>query len=262
MKKLRIIKKRLILLTIFCALTIKSFSLVVYDPTNHRQNMQNYQMLILQKIEEAKTATESIIQTQQQLEQLQHDITNLESWSGTVLGEENTALINALKDLNEINENSKSILRNAENIDGNFEQIYASREKLSKMDGKQLAEEAYRLSQNRNNNLKEHLKTATTILEQNEKDNQSMAKFMAMTDGAKGNLQAGVATKKGIDQLNNKIARMNELEAKKLIMEAERLAEEEARDQLEEEKAKRLQKMSAESKAVAEKFINKTGNGW
>lgn len=254
--------KKLTLLTIFCALTIKSFSLVVYDPTNHRQNMQNYQVLILQKIEEVKTATESVIQTQQQLEQLQHDLTNLETWSGVVLGEENTALTQALKSLNDINENSKSILRNAETIDTNFEQIYASKEKLSKMNGKQLAEETYRLSQNRNNNLKEHLKTAATILEQNEKDNQSMAKFMAMTDGAKGNLQAGIATKKGVDQLNNKIARMNELEAKKLIMEAERLAEEEAREQLEDEKAKRLQKMSKETESLAKQFKNKKGNGW
>ena len=235
---------------------------IVYDPTNHRQNMQNYQVMILQKIEQVKTATESIIQTQQQLEQLQHDLTNLEAWSGALLGEENTALTQALKDLNTINQNSKSILRNAETIDGNFEQIYATKERLSNMSAEELARETYRLSQNRNDNLKEHLKTATTILEQNEKDNQSMARFMAITDGAKGNLQSNMAAKKGIDQLNNKIARMSELEAKKLIMEAERLAEEEARDRLEDEKAKRLQEMSAESKAVAEKFKSKSGKGW
>lgn len=255
--------KKLILINIFLALTTQNFAAkIVYDPANHRQNMQNYQMMILQKIEEAKTATESIIQTQQQLEQLQHDLTNLEAWSGAFLGEENSALTEALNDLNTINANSKSILRNAETIDGNFEQIYATKERLSNMSAEELAKESYRLSQNRNDNLKEHLKTATTILEQNEKDNQSMAKFMAITDGAKGNLQSNMAAKKGIDQLNNKIARMSELEAKKLIMEAEKLAEEEARDRLEDEKAKRLQEMSAESKAVAEKFKSKNGNGW
>ena len=112
------------------------------------------------------------------------------------------------------------------------------------MNAEELAREGYRLSQNRNDNLKEHLKTATTILEQNEKDNQSMAKFMAITDGAKGNLQSNMATKKGINQLNNKFARMSELEAKKLIMEAERLAEEEARKRLEDEKAKRMLEMA------------------
>lgn len=224
---------------------------IVYDPTNHRQNMQNYQVMILQKIEQIKTATENVIQTQQQLEQLQHDLTNLEAWSGVLLGEENTALTQALKDLNTINQNSKSILRNAQNIDGNFEQIYATKERLSNMSAEELARETYRLSQNRNDNLKEHLKTATTILEQNEKDNQSMAKFMAITDGAKGNLQSNMAAKKGIDQLNNKIARMNELEAKRLIMEAEKLAEEEARMRLEDEKAKRMLEMSSETKAYA-----------
>lgn len=255
--------KKLIIINLLLVLTTKGFAAkIVYDPTNHRQNMQNYQMLILQKIEQVKTATENIIQTQQQLEQLQHDLTNLEAWSGALLGEENTALTQALRDLSTINENSKSILRNAETIDGNFEQIYATKERLANMSSEELARETYRLSQNRNDNLKEHLKTATTILEQNERDNQAMANFMAITDSAKGNLQSSMAAKKGIDQLNNKIARMSEIEAKKLIMEAERLAEEEARNRLEDEKAERLQKMSEESKAVAEKFKNKTGNGW
>ena len=254
--------KKLIIVSFLSIIATQSYSLTVYDPVNHKQNMQNYQMMILQKIEEARTATESIIQTQQQLEQLQHDLTNLETWSGALLGEENSALTQALKELNTINQNSKSILRNAETIDGNFEQIYANRDRLSNMSNEELARETYRLSQNRNDNLKEHLKTATTILEQNEKDNQSMAKFMAITDGAKGNLQSNIAAKKGIDQLNNKIARMSELEAKKLIMEAERLAEEEARNRLEDEKAKRLQKMSEETKARAEQLKAKQGNGW
>ena len=254
--------KKLIIVSFLSVIATQSYSLTVYDPVNHKQNMQNYQMMILQKIEEARTATESIIQTQQQLEQLQHDLTNLETWSGALLGEENSALTQALKELNTINQNSKSILRNAETIDGNFEQIYANRDRLSNMSNEELARETYRLSQNRNDNLKEHLKTATTILEQNEKDNQSMAKFMAITDGAKGNLQSNIAAKKGIDQLNNKIARMSELEAKKLIMEAERLAEEEARNRLEDEKAKRLLEMSEQSRAVAEEFKSKQGNGW
>ena len=249
--------KKFLTISLFLSMVVKGYSLTVYDPTNHRQNMQNYQMLILQKIEQVKTATESIIQTQQQLEQLQADLTNLEAWSGAFLGEENTALTQALNDLNTINSNSKSILRNAESIDSNFEQIYATKERLSKMDSKELAEEAYRLSQNRNNNLKEHLKTATTILEQNEKDNQAMARFMAITDGAKGNLQSSMATKKGIDQLNNKIARMNELEAKRLIMEAEKLAEEEARMRLEDEKAKRMLELSPEEKEDIKKARKK-----
>ncbi len=255
--------KKLILINIFLALTTQNFAAkIVYDPTNHRQNMQNYQMMILQKIEEAKTATESIIQTQQQLEQLQHDLTNLEAWSGAFLGEENSALTEALNDLNTINANSKSILRNAENIEQNFEMIYATKEKLANMDGEELANEMYRLSQTREDSIKEYLKTAATILEQNQKDNAKMANFMALTDGAKGNLQASVATKKGVDHLNNKMSRMNDLEAKKLSMEAEKIAQEEAEERIESEKAKRLQKMSPESETAANSFINKKGKGW
>ena len=255
--------KKLILINIFLALTTQNFAAkIVYDPANHRQNMQNYQMMILQKIEEAKTATESIIQTQQQLEQLQHDLTNLEAWSGVIIGEETLALIEALNDLNAINVNSKSILKNAKNIEENFDILYTPKEKLANMDGKELTNEIYRLSQNREESIKEYLKTAATILEQKQKDNVKMANFMALTDGAKGNLQASVATKKGIDHLNNRVSRMNDLEAKKLSMEAEKIAQEEAEERIESEKAKRLQKMSPESEAAANSFINKKGKGW
>lgn len=55
---------------------------------------------------------------------------------------------------------------------------------------------------------------------------------------------------------------MSDVEAKKLIMEAERLAEEEAKERIEEEKAKRMKKMSKESEEAAESFINKSGKGW
>ena len=57
--------------------------------------------------------------------------------------------------------------------------------------------------------------------------------------------------------MNNKIARMSELEAKKLIMEAERLAEEEARMRLEDEKAKRLIEITPEMKDYAERIKRK-----
>ena len=90
--------KKLIIASFLLVTASQSLAARVHDPTNHRQNMQNYQM-ILQKIEQVKTATESIIQTQQQLEQLQHDLTNLEAWSGALLGEENTALTQALKSI-------------------------------------------------------------------------------------------------------------------------------------------------------------------
>ena len=132
--------KKLIIASFLLVMASQSLAAkIVYDPTNHRQNMQNYQVMILQKIEQIKTATENVIQTQQQLEQLQHDLTNLEAWSGALLGEENTALTQALKDLNTINQNSKSILRNAEAIDGNFEQIYATKERFSNMCAEELA---------------------------------------------------------------------------------------------------------------------------
>lgn len=47
--------KKLILINIFLALTTQSFAAkIVYDPANHRQNMQNYQMMILQKLKKLK----------------------------------------------------------------------------------------------------------------------------------------------------------------------------------------------------------------
>ena len=85
---------------------------------------------------------------------------------------------------------------------------------------------------------------------------------MALTDGAKGNLQSSLATKKGIDQLNNKIARMSELDAKKMIMEAERLAEEEAKEQIRIETAERMRKPTEESIIEVEKLRANKGYGW
>ena len=55
---------------------------------------------------------------------------------------------------------------------------------------------------------------------------------------------------------------MNDLEAKKLSMEAEKIAQEEAEERIESEKAKRLQRMSPESETAANSFINKKGKGW
>ena len=46
--------KRSLLTAFLLTIATQSYSLTVYDPANHRQNMQNYQMLILQKIEQVK----------------------------------------------------------------------------------------------------------------------------------------------------------------------------------------------------------------
>ena len=90
----------------------------------------------------------------------------------------------------------------------------------------------YRLSQNRKK-IKEYLKTATTILEQNQKDNLKWLNLWLLLMEQKEIYKQIWQLKKELITLNNKCARMNDLEAKKLIMEAEKLAQEEARKRLE-----------------------------
>ena len=84
---------------------------------------------------------------------------------------------------------------------------------------------------------------------------------MALTDGAKGNLQSSLATKKGIDQLNNKIARMSELDAKKMIMEAEDVEEEEAKEQIRIE-TKKNEKTNRGINNRSRKIRANKGYGW
>ncbi|MGL4865474.1 MAG: hypothetical protein ACRC4T_20450, partial [Cetobacterium sp.] len=76
-----------------------------------------------------------------------------------------------------------------------------------------------------------------------------------------GNLQSTMATKKGIDQLNGKFARLTDLQAKQIIMQVESQAEKEAYENLLEEKVRRMLEMSPDSKKIADE-ISRTGRLW
>ena len=69
-----------------------------------------------------------------------------------------------------------------------------------------------------------------------------------------------LATKKGVDQLNTKIARLTDVQAKSIIIQTEKLAEEEAVEQLLDEQAKRIVKPSPESEARVVKLRQKYKN--
>lgn len=213
------------------------------------------------KLEDVKQTLEAIEQTQKQVEMVQNDLTNLESWGGLVLGEENSHILQTFDELNSINKSTQSILRNSKNIESNFDKIYLTKDKIASMDSKELANELYRITKYKNSNLKEHLKTASVILEQNEKDAKKMSTFMATTDEAKGNLQASLATKKGVDQLNTKIARLTDVQAKSIIIQTEKLAEEEAVNQLLDEQVKRMTQMNSISEKKANKMLS-SGKLW
>lgn len=245
-----------------CILTyIQSYSLTVYDPANHRQNMMNYQVQILQKVEQVKTATENAVQTRQQLEQLKNDTTNLQGIAGLILGEQSEFLIRGMDDLNAINKNTTSLLRDPENIEINFDNVFKELKDLKGLDSKELSKEIYKLANQSKKSAKENLKTATTVMKLNEKDIESMRRYMQQTDGATGNLQSTMATKKGIDQLNGKFARLTDLQAKQIIMQVESQAEKEAYENLLEEKVRRMLEMSPDSKKIADE-ISRTGRLW
>ena len=231
------IKKQVFLVLLMGLISVNSFGAFGSNKSNPMkkilaviERMEKQQTAM--KLEDVRQTLEAIEQTQKQVEMVQNDITNLESWGGLVLGEENNHILQTFEELNSINKSTQSILRNSKNIESNFDKIYLTKDKIASMDSKELAQEAYRITKYKNSNLKEHLKTASVILEQNEKDARKMSSFMATTDGATGNLQASLATKKGVDQLNTKIARLTDVQAKSIIIQTEKLAEEEAVEQI------------------------------
>lgn len=244
--------KRLLLFTI---ITIKSLALTVYDPANHQTNMQIYQTNILQKIEQIRTATEAVQQTIYQAQNVKDNATNLESWAGFLLGDQSTQILKAMDDLNAINNNSRAILRSATKIDSDFDKFYLTSDDIKNLTYDDIYNSISRVENNRRYALKDNLKTATTVLEQNAKDRQSIAGYMTSTDGSKGALQANLATKKGIDQLNNKLNRSLDLQAKQLMIESQKEAEEALMKQLEEERIKRLVAMSEQTERKADKYI-------
>lgn len=259
------IKKQVFLVLLIGLLSVNSFGAFGGKKSNPMkkilaviERMEKQQTAM--KLEDVKQTLEAIEQTQKQVEMVQNDITNLESWGGLVLGEENSHILQTFEELNSINKTTQSILRNSKNIESNFDKIYLTKDRIASMDSKELAQEAYRITKYKNSNLKEHLKTASVILEQNEKDAKKMSSFMATTDGAKGNLQASLATKKGVDQLNTKIARLTDVQAKSIIIQTEKMAEEEAVEQLLDEQAKRIVKPSSESEARVVKLRQKYKN--
>ena len=256
------IKKQVFLVLLMGLISVNSFGAFGSNKSNHMkkllaviERMEKQQTAM--KLEDVRQTLEAIEQTQKQVEMVQNDITNLESWGGLVLGEENNHILQTFEELNSINKSTQSILRNSKNIESNFDKIYLTKDKIASMDSKELAQEAYRITKYKNSNLKEHLKTASVILEQNEKDARKMSSFMATTDGATGNLQASLATKKGVDQLNTKIARLTDVQAKSIIIQTEKLAEEEAVEQLLDEQAKRITEMNSLNKSKVKSMRNK-----
>lgn len=247
--------KKLLLMSLLVSRVI--FGLTVYDPANHQQNLRNYQMMILQKLEQVKTASENAVQTRQQVEQLRNDTTNLQGIAGLVLGEQSEFLIKGMDDINAINRNTTSALRDPESIEFNFDNVFKELEDLKGLDSKELSKEIYKLASQSKKNAKENLKTATTIIKLNEKDIENMKRYMRQTDNATGNLQSTMATKKGIDQLNGKFSRLTDLQAKQIIMQVESEAEKEAYDNLLEEKVRRMLEISNETKNDVQDMRNR-----
>lgn len=114
-----------------------------------------------------------------------------------------------------------------------------------------------RVASNRRTTNMENLKTATTVLQQNQKDRQTTSSYMSMTDGSRGALQATLATKKGIDQLNSKITRSLDLQAKTLMAQAQKLEDDELETNLMKERARRMSEVPEDIKRKAEEIRRK-----
>ncbi|WP_211231159.1 hypothetical protein [Cetobacterium somerae] len=209
-----------------------SFAIPVYDAANHQQNMANYQMMLLQKIEMIKTATENALQTQQQIQQLQNDATNLSQIGATILGQENQALLDGIDSLVKINDNSQSLIRNQQNFDKNYENLFQKIEKYKNMDREQLERESLKLSREMNSNLKTSMKVTTTMQNQMSREKNRLNSFGKNTGTLNGNLQSLQAIKAVGDDQANKLARIEALQAEEIRLKALEMQKQETEKEL------------------------------
>ncbi|WP_438530704.1 hypothetical protein [Cetobacterium sp.] len=209
-----------------------SFAIPVYDVANHQQNMANYQMMLLQKIEMIKTATENALQTQQQIQQLQNDATNLSQIGATILGQENQALLDGIDSLVKINDNSQSLIRNQQNFDKNYENLFQKIEKYKDMDREQLERESLKLSREMNSNLKTSMKVTTTMQNQMSREKNRLNSFGKNTGTLNGNLQSLQAIKAVGDDQASKLARIEALQAEEIRLKALEMQKQETEKEL------------------------------
>lgn len=225
-------KRILMILFLFGKMFMNSFALTVYDPANHQQNIANYQMMLLQKIEMIKTATENALQTQQQIQQLQNDATNLSTIGATILGQENQALLDGIENLVQINDNSQSLIRNQQNFDKNYENLFQKIEKYKDMDREQLERESLKLSREVNSNLKTSMKVTTTMQNQMAREKSRLNSFGKNTGTLSGNLQSLQAIKAVGDDQASKLARIEALQAEEIRLKALEMQKEETEREL------------------------------
>lgn len=232
-------KRILMILFLFGKMFMNSFAIPVYDVANHQQNMANYQMMLLQKVEMIKTATENALQTQQQIQQLQNDATNLSTIGATILGQENQALLDGIENLVQINDNSQSLIRNQQNFDKNYENLFQKIEKYKDMDREQLERESLRLSREVNSNLKTSMKVTTTMQNQMSREKNRLNSFGKNTGTLSGNLQSLQAIKAVGDDQASKLARIEALQAEEIRLKALEMQRQETEKELRLEISKR-----------------------
>ena len=211
-------RKKYILIMLILS-SISSFAIAVYDAANHQQNMQNYQMMTLQKLEMVKSYTEEALQTQQQLQQLQNDSTNLAKIGSSIIGEENQALLEGILTIRDINRNTDSIIRNSENFESNYENMFQKFERYKEMDNEQLAREGERLTREMNSSLKTSMKLANASTTQ-EREEKRLKNFTTQTSTSVGNLQTQQALKSIGEDQANKLAKIEGLQAEMVRLQA------------------------------------------
>lgn len=198
----------------------KAYGLTVYDPANHQTNLQQYQVAIQQEIQMYKTLVENILHTQNQLQQLQNDATNLASIGAGIIGEENQALIQTVLDLKDIYDNTDSIIRNTESFETNYKDLFLDFEGYKNLNHEQLDREATRVVQQINNNLLTSIKLANKSNENMERERTRLNTFTAGTSNLSGNLQTQQAIKSVNEDMSNKLSRLEMLMAEDVRMKA------------------------------------------
>ncbi len=209
--------------TLLCSIILigsKAYGLTVYDPANHQANMQQYQVAIQQEIQMYKTLVENILHTQNQIQQLQNDATNLASIGAGIIGEENQALVQTVLDLKSIYDNTDSIIRNTKTFEANYNDLFLNFDEYKSLNHEQLDREATRVVKQINNNLLTSIKLANKSNENMERERTRLNTFTTGTSNLSGNLQTQQAIKSVNEDMSNKLSRLEMLMAEDVRMKA------------------------------------------
>ena len=165
---------------VFLIFSTLTFSLTVYDPSNHQEN-------IIQRLEAVKQTLEAVKQTQNQIEQLKNDALNLANIDELLSNSQLIELQQSFRTLLEIQEKAKSQINDFKNFQNQFEGIYRSFDDFKNLSPEQYLYEADKILAQTRNVAEDSLRTAGVVNPGKlQNDSQRVRALMSAANTAQG----------------------------------------------------------------------------